>query len=119
MFPGLSNALRGLGGEFEINRVVGAIGGLAYIIGANVFVAWNMANGEEFNVTEYCLAFPGGLAVVVGAIAGAVSLKDRNVATAQVIRDTGSMPTPASADPQQVEVVNTPDNPANVQEARP
>lgn len=120
IFPGLSNALRGLGGEFEINRVVGAIGGVAYIIGANVFVAWNMVQGKEFNVTEYCLAFPGGLAVVVGAIAGAVSVKDRNVATAQVIRDTGSMPTTqTSTEPQNVHVVNAADDPVPVSEERP
>lgn len=99
MMPGLTNALRGLGGEFEINRVVGAFGGVIYIIGANAFVAWNMANGKEFNVTEYCLAFPGGLAVVVGAIAGAVAVKDRNVATAKVISETGAVPTPPPAGP--------------------
>lgn len=95
----IANALRGMGGEFEINRVVGAIGGVAYILFANVFVAWNMVKGREFNVTEYCLAFPGGLAVIVGAIAGAVAVKDRNVATAQVIRDTGAVPTPPPAGP--------------------
>jgi hypothetical protein len=100
MMPGLTNALRGLGGEFEINRVVGAFGGFIYIIGAHAFIAWNMANGKEFNVTEYCLAFPGGLAVVVGAIAGAVAVKDRNVATAQVIRDTGAVPVAPPAGPQ-------------------
>ena len=99
MMTGLTNALRGLGGEFEINRVVGAIGGLAYIVGANVFVAINLANGKEFNVTEYCLAFPGGLAVVVGAIAGAVSVKDRNVAVAKTISETGAVPAPPPAGP--------------------
>jgi hypothetical protein len=99
-FGGITNALRGLGGEFEINRVVGAFGTVVYVIGANVFVAWNMVKGQPFNVTEYCLAFPGGLAVAVGAIAGAVSVKDRNVATAQVIRDTGAVPAPPPAGPQ-------------------
>jgi hypothetical protein len=100
MLSGLTNALRGLGGEFEINRVVGAFGTIVYVVGANAFVAWGLAHGEKFNVTEYCLAFPGGLAVAVGAIAGAVSVKDRNVATAQVIRDTGAVPTPPPAGPQ-------------------
>lgn len=96
----IANALRGLGGEFEINRVVGAIGTIIYVIGANAFVAWNMANGKDFNVTEYCLAFPGGLAVCVGAIAGAVAVKDRNVAVAKTISETGAVPTPPPAGPQ-------------------
>lgn len=99
MFSGLTNALRGAGGEFEINRVVGAVGTIAYIGCANAFVAINFAKGQTFNVTEYCLAFPGGLAVCVGAIAGAVSIKDRNVATAKVISETGAVPTPPPAGP--------------------
>jgi hypothetical protein len=101
MFTGITNALRGISGEFEINRVVGAIGTLAYISCSNAFVAYNVIwMRQAFNVTEYCLAFPGGLAVCVGAIAGAVSLKDRNVATATVIRDTGAVPAPPPAGPQ-------------------
>lgn len=84
MTPGsLKNALKGIGGEYEITRVVGFIGGVAYIIGANAFVAWNMVEGREFDITAYCVAFPGGLAVAVGAIAGAASIKDRNVAVAK------------------------------------
>jgi len=82
------NALKGIGGDFEINRVVGAFGGFAYIIGAHIYVALNMVKGHTFDLTEYCIAFPGGLAVVVGSIAGAVSIKDRNVATARVIQNT-------------------------------
>ena len=99
MLTGLTSALRGIGGEFEINRVCGAFGTLAYIIGAHAFVGWNMAKGQPFSLTEYCLAFPGGLAVCVGAIAGAVAVKDRNVATAKVIADTGAVPTPPPAGP--------------------
>lgn len=99
MFTGITHALRGIGGEFEINRVAGAFGTVVYVIAANAFVVWNMVKGEAFNVTEYCLAFPGGLAVCVAAIAGAVAVKDRNVAVAQTVRDTGSMPGKAAALP--------------------
>jgi uncharacterized membrane protein AbrB (regulator of aidB expression) len=99
MAMNLSNMLKGLGGEFEINRVVGALGSVVYIVGAHGFVGWNMWHGEKFNLTEYCIAFPGGLAVCVGAIAGAVALKDRQVATAQIIRDTGAVPTAPPAGP--------------------
>lgn len=100
MFTGITSALRGAGGEFEINRVVGAFGTIIYVLGAHAFVAWNMAHGEKFNVTEYCLAFPGGLAVCVGAIAGAVAVKDRGVATAKIISETGAVPAPPPAGPQ-------------------
>ena len=78
-------ALRGIGGDFEINRIVGAFGATAYIIGANAFVAYDVIwQAHGFDLTSYCLAFPTGLGVAVGSIAGAVALKDRSVATARV-----------------------------------
>lgn len=79
----LLTALKGIGGEFEINRVVGFFGGVAYVVGANGFVGWNMMQGREFDLIAYCAAFPAGLGVVVGSIAGAVAIKDRNVAKAK------------------------------------
>jgi len=76
--------LKGIGGEFEVNRVVGAFGATTYIVCANVFVAWQVLwQGHAFNVTEYCLAFPSGLGVAVGAVAGSIALKDRQVAKAR------------------------------------
>jgi hypothetical protein len=79
------NALKGITGEFEINRLVGAFGASSYVIGAHVFIAHDVFyKGQVFDVTAYCLAFPGGLAVAIGAIAGAVAVKDRHVATARV-----------------------------------
>lgn len=84
-FPagGITNFLRGIGGEFEITRVVGAFGSFTYIIGTHVFIAWNMIEGREFDLTAYCIAFPSGLGVVVGATATAAAIKDRNVAVAK------------------------------------
>lgn len=99
MIKGLTDALRGFGGEFEINRVVGAFGTVIYVVGAQVFVAWTLIKGGSFSITEYCIAFPGGLAVCVGAISAAVSVKDRNVAVAKTISETGSSP---GAGPQAV-----------------
>jgi hypothetical protein len=94
--PGaISNALKGIGGEYELNRLVGAFGGVAYVLGANGFVVWNMLNGAEFDVIGYCTAFPGGLAILAGGTAGAVAIKDRNVASAKIIEQTGAVPTPA------------------------
>ncbi len=92
----IRNALKGISGEFEINRLVGAFGATAYVIGANAFVGYEVFwVGRAFDITAYCLAFPGGLAVAVGSIAGAVALKDRHVASAKVIAQTGAVPTPA------------------------
>ncbi len=80
----LSGMLKGITGEFEVTRVVGAFGALSYAVCANAFVAYDVVwMKHAFDVTAYCLAFPTGLGVAVGAIAGAASMKDRNVATAK------------------------------------
>ncbi len=98
----LTHILRGPNGEFELNRVVSAFGGVAYIIMANVFQGYEVfVAGKEFDVTAYCLAFTGGLAAVVTGGAASVAIKDRNVATAKVISETGSQPaTPPQPAPQ-------------------
>jgi hypothetical protein len=96
IMPGFTEALKGIGGSYELNRLVGFFGGVVYVIAANVFVGYEVFYlGNEFDVTAYCLAFPGGLAVVAGGTAAAISLKDRNVASSRVIAQTGAVPTPA------------------------
>lgn len=80
--PGFLEFLRGANGGIELNRLVGALGALSYVVGANGFTAWNLIQGREFDVTAYCLAFPGGLSVLGLGTAGAVALKDRQVALA-------------------------------------
>jgi hypothetical protein len=72
--------LRGANGGLEINRVVGALGGISYVICGNV-----IAFVTDAGLTEYCIAFPGGLAALGLGTAGAVAIKDRNVASAKVI----------------------------------
>jgi hypothetical protein len=96
MIPGkISNALKGVGGEFELNRIVGFFGGISYVIGTHVFVGYDVfCVGKAFDITSYCLAFPSGLAVVAGGTAAAISLKDRNVASSKVIEQTGAVPAP-------------------------
>lgn len=97
-FP-FDTALRGIGGEYEIGRVIGGFGALAYCVSANSFVAWNvMWEHRPFDVTAYCLAFPGGLAAIIAAAAGAVAVKDRNVASARVIERTGNAPGKGNSD---------------------
>lgn len=91
------NMLRGLSGEPELIRTLGALGILAYILGGLGFEGWNMARGVAFDLVAFCTAFPAGLAAAIAGVAGATALKDRNVATARVVQDTGAMPASAPA----------------------
>lgn len=91
----INHAFKGLNGEFEVVRLLGAAGVAAYIIGANGFQAWNIGNGHSFDVAAYCIAFPGGLAAVLAAVAGSAAWKDKGVASAKVTAQTGAIPTPA------------------------
>lgn len=77
------NIIRGIGGEPEINRTIGAAGAAVYIVSTVAFQAWNMAEGRPFDVTAFCIAYPAGLSAVVLAIGAAVTIKDRGVATAR------------------------------------
>lgn len=98
---GLLNALRGIGGDFELNRVVGFFGGVAYVICGNFFVWYETVwLAKDFDITAYCLAFPGGLAVIAGGTAGAVAWKDKAVASAKVTEQTGTIPTKAPDGPK-------------------
>ncbi len=93
--------LRGSNGGIEINRLVGGAGGAVYITAAPAFQAWEIYQGSGFDVTAFCLAYSAGLAGIVGGTAGAVAIKDRNVASAKVIEATGSKPaTPPNKAPQ-------------------
>lgn len=74
---------KGTGGEYEVNRFVGGVGVMAYIVAVPVFQAWNMHEGRPFDVVAFCAAYPTGLGLAIGAIAGAVAIKDRNVAKAK------------------------------------
>ncbi len=93
---GFTNALKGIGGEYELSRLVGFFGGVVYVICANAFVAYEVIwLGKAFDVTAYCLSFSTGLAGIVGGTAGAIAWKDKGVASAKVIAQTGAVPTPA------------------------
>lgn len=83
------NALKGIGGEFEVQRVLGAFGSITFIITAPALV-WAGKIVASFD--SFCLAYPAGIATCIGATAGAIALKDRNVAAAKVVEQTGSNP---------------------------
>lgn len=97
---GFLDILRGNSGQFEVNRLIGAFGGIAYIVGTHAFLAWNMSKGNGFDLTAYCLAFPGGLATLGVGTGAAVAIKDRNVASSKVIEQTGAVPAKPPAGPR-------------------
>lgn len=95
------SALRGIGGQFEITRVLGGFGALAYCVCVNAFVGWEvLIDGKTFELVAYCAAFPAGLIAIIGAAAGAASWKDKGVASAKVIETTGAVPTKPPAGPR-------------------
>lgn len=92
------NALKGIGGEFEVQRILGAAGTVVYTVTAPIFVAAEVIKNVSF--TEFALSYPAGLGACIGATAGAIALKDRHVASARVIQETGAVPTKAPAGAQ-------------------
>ena len=92
------NALKGTSDEFEVTRILGALGTVIYSVIAPVFVAIGVI--DNVSLTEFSLTYPAGLAACLGSTAGAVSLKDRHVATSKVIQQTGAVPVAASHGPQ-------------------
>lgn len=92
------NALKGIGGEFEVQRVLGAFGTVTYTFAAPIFVATGII--KEVSLTEFSLAYPAGLAACITATAGAIALKDKAVASAKVTEQTGAIPAPPPAGPK-------------------
>lgn len=94
----IMNALKGIGGEYEVQRVLGALGTVVYTVTAPIFVASGVIS--KVSLTEFSIAFPAGLSACIIATAGAIALKDRNVATSKVIEQTGAVPAAPPAGPR-------------------
>jgi hypothetical protein len=85
----ITNILRGIGGEFEIGRVSLAIGGFFAVLSPIAFEFYEIGwNGGHFDVTAWCLAYPGGLVALVGGGVLAIGSKEKQVAAAQSTRDS-------------------------------
>ncbi|UXC93140.1 hypothetical protein EGM87_22860 [Sphingobium sp. RSMS] len=74
------NALKGIGGEYEVQRILGAFGSVVFIVSAPALV-W--AGKIQASFDSFCLAYPAGLSACILATAGAIALKDRQVAKAK------------------------------------
>ncbi len=89
----LLQALKGIGGEFEVQRILGAFGTIVYVVSAPALVG---AGKIVASFDSFCLAYPAGIATCIGATAGAIALKDRQVAAAKVVEASAS----ATPEPQ-------------------
>jgi hypothetical protein len=77
------NILKGIGGEFEIGRSLLASSGVAAIFTPIGFESWHMWHGGAFDVTAWCVAYPGGLAALSGVGVFSIGKKDQAVANAR------------------------------------
>lgn len=80
-FSDLSQSLKGLSGTYEIQRILGALGTVTYIVTGPALI-WT--GKVQATLSEFCLQYPLGLAACLAAAAGAVALKDRQVTKARV-----------------------------------
>lgn len=85
----LLDALKGIGGQYEIQRILGAFGTVVYVVCAPALV-W--AGKVTATLDTFCLVYPAGLGVCIGATAGAIALKDRQVASAKVTEKDAAKP---------------------------
>lgn len=88
----LSNIFRGIGGELEIGRTLLACASAAAIFTPIGFQAWDMAKGAHFDVTAWCIAYPGGLCALVAGGVLTIGSKDKSVASAIQTRDGTAAP---------------------------
>ena len=80
----ITNIFRGIGGEFEIGRVSLGIGGLFAVVSPIAFEIYEIGwNGGHFDITAWCLAYPGGLGALVASGVLAIGNKEKSVATAR------------------------------------
>jgi hypothetical protein len=90
------NIIRGISGELEIGRTLLASSGIAAIFTPIAFDLADMwHNGWHFDVTAWCVAYPGGLAALAGLGVFAIGNKDKSVAQAIQTRDGTTSPAPA------------------------
>lgn len=98
---GFTEIIRGINGTVELGRLSLFLAVVGYVGGTLVFQGYMTFNDGGFDVTAFCLAFGGGFAALIGGGAGAIAVKDRNVASSQVITATGSKPaTPPAPAPE-------------------
>lgn len=80
----LPDLLRNISGEPEIGRAALALGVVCAVITPISFEIYEIGwNGGHFDVTAWCLAYPGGLAALVASGVVAIGNKEKQVAAAR------------------------------------
>lgn len=80
------NAFKGISGEYEVQRILGAFGTIVYVVTAPALV-W--AGKVTASLDSFCVTYPVGLGICIGACAGSIALKDRSVAKARAVERSG------------------------------
>jgi len=79
------NILRNVAGEFELGRVYLGLGGILAMVSPIGFEGWDMwKNGAHFDVTAWCVAYPGGLAALAALGLFSIGRKEKDIAQARV-----------------------------------
>ncbi|MDB5708701.1 MAG: hypothetical protein JWL96_771 [Sphingomonas bacterium] len=80
----LPDFLRNISGEPEIGRMSLALGVFFSVTTPIAFEIYEIGwNGGHFDITPWCLAYPGGLATLVTAGVVAIGNKEKQVAAAR------------------------------------
>lgn len=80
-----TTVLRNITGEIEIGRLLLAASGVAAIFSPLIYETLDLYhNGWHFDVTAWCVAYPGGLAALASLGIFAIGKKDKDVAAARV-----------------------------------
>lgn len=83
------SALKNVNGQFEVGRLLLASSGVAGLTTPIGFQIADMYhNGWHFDVTAWCVAYPGGLAALNALGVFAIGKKDKDVAAAQATNAT-------------------------------
>jgi len=82
----LRDILKNAAGEFEVGRTLLTSAAGSAIASPIGFQAWDMAHGAHFDVTAWCLAYPGGIAALVSSGVLSIGKKGKDDATAGQIR---------------------------------
>lgn len=81
-------ALKNVNGQIELGRLLLAGSGVMAIVTPIVFQGLDMAhNNWHFDVTAWCVAYPGGLAALNSIGIFAIGKKEKDVAIARQTQD--------------------------------
>lgn len=83
--------LHNVNGEPEIGRAITWLAALAAIVSPILFQAYAMiVHAAGFDVTAWCLAYPGGLAALVTSGVLSIGRKDKDTEAARAVNEAAA-----------------------------